>query len=399
MVNINPAQNGGASGERAQEADHPSSLVARFDADTPLRLDCGIDLAPFQIAYQTYGRLNADHSNAILICHALTGDQHVANVHPVTAKPGWWQTLVGSGKPIDTERYFVICSNVIGGCMGSTGPASTNPATGRLWGLDFPVITIPDMVRAQAMLLDHLGIAKLFAVVGGSMGGMQVLQWSTAYPERVFSALAVACSTRHSAQNIAFHELGRQAVMADPEWRGGRYFEHGTHPRRGLGVARMAAHITYLSDAALHRKFGRRLQDRDTPTFSFDADFEVESYLRHQGSSFVERFDANSYLYLTRAMDYFDIAADHDGVLAEAWRGARTRFCVVSFTSDWLFPTSDSRAIVHALNASSARVSFAEIETDRGHDAFLLDVPEFIEIARAFLESAASAHGLTAAGG
>jgi homoserine O-acetyltransferase len=399
MVNVKPAQNGGASGERAQEADHPSSLVARFGPDTPLRLDCGIDLAPFQIAYQTYGRLNADHSNAILICHALTGDQHVANVHPVTAKPGWWETLVGAGKPIDTERYFVICSNVIGGCMGSTGPASTNPATGRLWGLDFPVITIPDMVRAQAMLLDHLGIARLFAVVGGSMGGMQVLQWSTAYPERVFSALAVACSTRHSAQNIAFHELGRQAVMADPEWRGGRYFEHGTHPRRGLGVARMAAHITYLSDAALHRKFGRRLQDRDTPTFSFDADFEVESYLRHQGSSFVERFDANSYLYLTRAMDYFDIAADHDGVLAEAWRGARTRFCVVSFTSDWLFPTSDSRAIVHALNASSARVSFAEIETDRGHDAFLLDVPEFIGIARAFLESAASAHGLTAAGG
>jgi homoserine O-acetyltransferase len=229
------------------------------------------------------------------------------------------------------------------------------------------------------------------------MGGMQALQWAAAYPERVFSTLAVACSTRHSAQNIAFHELGRQAVMADPDWRGGRYFEEGTHPRRGLGVARMAAHITYLSDAALHRKFGRRLQDRELPTFSFDADFEVESYLRHQGSSFVERFDANSYLYLTRAMDYFDVAADHQGVLAEAYRGTRTRFCVVSFTSDWLFPTSESRAVVHALNASSARVSFAEIETDRGHDAFLLDVPEFIEISRAFLESGASAHGLTSA--
>jgi homoserine O-acetyltransferase len=385
------------TGERAHEADHPSSLVALFGAEKPLQLDCGVDLAPFQIAYQTYGQLNADRSNAILICHALTGDQHVANVHPVTGKPGWWQTLVGPGKPIDIDRYFIVCSNVVGGCMGSTGPSSTNPATGKLWGLDFPVITIPDMVRAQALLLDYLGIDKLFAVVGGSMGGMQALQWTTAYPERVFSALAVACSTRHSAQNIAFHELGRQAVMADPDWRGGRYFEEGTHPRRGLGVARMAAHITYLSDAALHRKFGRRLQDRETPTFSFDADFEVESYLRHQGSSFVERFDANSYLYLTRAMDYFDIAADHQGVLAEAWRSTRTRFCVISFTSDWLFPTSESRAVVHALNASNARVSFAEIVTDRGHDAFLLDVPEFVDISRGFLESAASAHGLTSA--
>ncbi|RTL53524.1 MAG: homoserine O-acetyltransferase [Bradyrhizobiaceae bacterium] len=385
------------SEERAREADHPSSLVAHFGADKPLHLDCGVDLSPFQIAYQTYGTLNADRSNAILICHALTGDQHVANVHPVTGKGGWWQTLVGPGKPVDTDRYFVICSNVVGGCMGSTGPSSTNPATGKPWGLDFPVITIPDMVRAQAMLIDHLGIRKLFAVVGGSMGGMQALQWAAAYPGRVFSTLAIACSTRHSAQNIAFHELGRQAVMADPDWRGGRYFEEGTHPRRGLGVARMAAHITYLSDAALHRKFGRRLQDRAVPTFSFDADFEVESYLRHQGSSFVERFDANSYLYLTRAMDYFDVAADHNGVLADAYRGTTTRFCVVSFTSDWLFPTSESRDVVHALNATSARVSFAEITTDKGHDAFLLDEPEFVDISRAFLESAAHAHGLTSA--
>ena len=301
---------------------------------------------------------------------------------------------MGPGKPIDTDRYFVVCSNVVGGCMGSTGPSSTNPATGKPWGLDFPVITIPDMVRAQTMLIDHLGITKLFAVVGGSMGGMQVLQWAAAYPQRVFAALAIACGAKHSAQNIAFHELGRQAGMADPDWRQGRYFEHGTHPRRGLGVARMAAHITYLSDAALHRKFGRRLQDRDEPTFSFDADFEVESYLRHQGSSFVERFDANSYLYLTRAMDYFDIAADHNGVLAAAFLGTRTRFCVVSFTSDWLFPSSEARAVVHALNASSARVSFAEITTDKGHDAFLLDEPEFFAISRAFLEAAASTHGL-----
>jgi homoserine O-acetyltransferase len=384
--------------ERSQEADHPSSKGAQFGTDQPLRLDCGIDLAPFQIAYQTYGELNAERSNAILVCHALTGDQHVANVHPVTGKPGWWETLVGPGRPLDIDRYFIICTNVIGGCMGSTGPASINPATGKLWGLDFPVITIPDMVRAQAMLLDRLDIETLFCVVGGSMGGMQALQLTAAFPKRVFSTLAIACSTRHSAQNIAFHELGRQAVMADPDWHNGRYFEKGTQPHRGLGVARMAAHITYLSDAALHRKFGRRMQDRDLPTFSFDADFQVESYLRYQGSSFVERFDANSYLYLTRAMDYFDIAADHNGVLARAFRGVQTRFCVVSFTSDWLFPTSESRALVHALNASGARVSFAEIETDRGHDAFLLDVPEFFDISRAFLQSAAKARGLSSAG-
>jgi homoserine O-acetyltransferase len=278
--------------------------------------------------------------------------------------------------------------------MGSTGPASLNPVTGKVWGLDFPLVTIPDMVRAQAMLVDRLGIDVLLGVVGGSMGGMQAMQWAAAYPRRVFSALPIACATRHSAQNIAFHELGRQAVMADPEWRGGRYYDDATHPHRGLGVARMAAHITYLSDAALHRKFGRRMQDRDLPTFSFDADFQVESYLRYQGSSFVERFDANSYLYLTRAMDYFDIAADHGGALAKAFTGSKTRFCIVSFTSDWLFPTSESRAIVHALNASGARVSFAEIETDKGHDAFLLDVPEFIDIARAFLDSARAARGL-----
>jgi homoserine O-acetyltransferase len=400
MVNVKPIPSPAVhTEERAHEADHPSSLLALFGPDQPLHLDCGIDLAPFQIAYKTYGELNADRSNAILIFHALTGDQHVASIHPVTGKPGWWETMVGPGRPLDTDRYFIICTNVIGGCMGSTGPASTNPRTGRLWGLDFPLITIPDMVRAQAMLLDRLSIETLFCVVGGSMGGMQALQWTAAYPARVFSALAVACSTRHSAQNIAFHELGRQAVMADPDWRGGRYFEQGTDPHRGLGVARMAAHITYLSDAALHRKFGRRMQDRELPTFSFDADFQVESYLRYQGSSFVERFDANSYLYLTRAMDYFDIAADHKGVLAEAFRGIQTRVCVVSFTSDWLFPTSEARAIVHALNASSARVSFAEIETDRGHDAFLLDVPEFFDISRAFLESAGIARGLTKAGG
>jgi homoserine O-acetyltransferase len=380
--------------DRTGEAENPHSPVVRFGADKPLRLDAGVDLSPFQIAYQTYGTLNAQRSNAVLVTHALTGDQHVANVHPVTGKPGWWETLVGPGKPIDTERYFVICPNVNGGCMGSTGPASIDPRTGKPWGLDFPVITIRDMVRAQAMLLDHLGIAQLLSVAGGSMGGMQVLQWAASYPERVFSALPIATATRHSAQNIAFHEVGRQAVMADPEWRHGRYLIEGTRPHRGLAVARMGAHITYLSDAALHRKFGRKFQDREKATFSFDADFEVESYLRHQGSSFVERFDANSYLYLTRAMDYFDLAADYDGILGHAFRNTPTRFCVVSFTSDWLFPTPESRAIVHALNAASARVSFAEIVTDKGHDAFLLDEPELTAIVRGFLEAAAKARGL-----
>jgi homoserine O-acetyltransferase/O-succinyltransferase len=381
--------------DRAIEVERPHSHVVQFDADRPLKLDAGIELAPFQIAYQTYGKLDRNRANAILICHALTGDQHVANVHPVTGKPGWWEIMVGPGRPIDTDRYFIICSNVVGGCLGSTGPSSINPQTGKPWGLDFPVITIRDMVGAQAMLIDHLGIDSLLAVVGGSMGGMQVLQWAASFPERVFAALPIACATRHSAQNIAFHEVGRQAVMADPDWRHGRYLVEGTNPRRGLAVARMGAHITYLSDAALHRKFGRKFQDRANPTFSFDADFEVESYLRHQGSSFVERFDANSYLYLTRAMDYFDLAADYDGVLARAFKGTSTRFCVTSFTSDWLFPTSDSRAIVHALNAGGARVSFAEIVTDKGHDAFLLDEPEFHDIVRGFLQSAGTARGLS----
>ncbi|HWJ20162.1 MAG TPA: homoserine O-acetyltransferase, partial [Geobacterales bacterium] len=344
-----------------------------------MSLDCGRVLAPFEIAYQTYGTLNADKSNAVLVCHALTGDQHVANLHPMTGKPGWWETIIGPGKPVDTDQYFVICSNVIGGCMGSTGPASLDPATGKPYGLEFPVITIDDMVRAQACLIDHLGIPDLFCVIGGSMGGMQVLEWCASFGDRVFSAVPVATAPRHSSQNIAFHEVGRQAVMADPEWRGGRYLEEDTNPAKGLAVARMAAHITYLSDEALHRKFGRNLQNREKITFGFDADFQVESYLRYQGISFVDRFDANSYLYITRAMDYFDLAADYDGVLANAFRGTKTRFCLVSFTSDWLYPTRESRAVVQALNAVAANVSFVEIESDKGHDAFLLHEPELFD--------------------
>ncbi len=368
--------------------------VLHFGADRPLRLDSGATLERFDVAYQTYGKLNADKSNAVLICHALTGDQYVASPHPTTGKPGWWDKVVGDGGPLDPARYFIICANVLGGCMGSTGPSSLNPQTGEPYGLTFPVITIADMVRAQARLVEALGVDDLFAVVGGSMGGMQVLQWASDYPEKVFSGVCIAGTARHSAQNIGFHEVGRQAIMADPDWRGGQYVRAGVSPRKGLGVARMAAHITYVSEAALQRKFGRELQ-RDGLSWGFDADFQVESYLRHQGSTFVDRFDANSYLYITRAMDYFDLAAAHGGVLAEAFRGlSNTRFCVISFTSDWLYPTGESRTIVRALNAAGAKASFVEIESDKGHDAFLLDEPVMESALAGFLASAATARGL-----
>ena len=367
----------------------------RLPADAPLRLDSGARLAPLEIAYNTYGRLNAERSNAVLVCHALTGDQHAASVHPITGKPGWWSRVIGPGLPLDPDRYFIICTNVVGGCMGSTGPSSLDPATGKPYGLTFPVITIADMVRAQAMLLDALGIETLFAAVGGSMGGMQVLQWAADYPHRLRSAVCIAAAARHSAQNIAFHEVGRQAIMADPDWRGGAYEAHGVRPEKGLAVARMAAHITYLSEAALQRKFGRELQ-RDGLSWGFDApDFQVESYLRYQGASFVDRFDANSYLYITRAVDYFDLAGAYDGVLAQAFRRARdVRFCVLSFSSDWLYSTGESRDIVRALNAAGCRASFVEIETDKGHDAFFLDEPVLDSALRGFFESQASRGGL-----
>jgi homoserine O-acetyltransferase len=384
------------SPHRLNEVHAPSSAVVRFDASAPLRLACQQLLAPFSVAYQTYGTLNSAKSNAVLICHALTGDQHVASPHPVTGKPGWWETLVGPGKPVDTNRFFVICANILGGCMGSTGPASINPKTGTPYGLDFPVITISDMVDAQARLIDHLGIDQLFAVIGGSMGGMQVLDWAARYKDRVFAAAPIATAAWHSSQNIAFHEVGRQAVMADPDWLAGNYYAAGKIPRNGLAVARMAAHITYLSEEALHRKFGRNLQDRSQVAFTFNAEFQVESYLRHQGSTFVDRFDANSYLYITRAMDYFDLKAEYGDVLANAFRGTKTRFCVVSFTSDWLYPTRESRDIVQALNAVAANVSFVEIESDKGHDAFLLEEPTFFATIRGFLNAAATKRGLEA---
>lgn len=353
----------------------------------PLPLDSGGELAPVELAYETYGTLNADASNAVLICHALTMDQYVASKHPLTGKSGWWPDMVGVGKPVDTDRHFIICANVIGSCMGSSGPATINPATEQPWGMGFPVLTIADMVRAQALLLDHLGIECLHAVIGGSMGGMQAISWTALYPERVKSAVIIASAARHSAQNIAFHEVGRQAIMADPRWRGGAYYADDDPPSSGLAVARMAAHITYLSEAGLTEKFGRRLQDRESKTFGFDADFQVESYLRHQGISFVDRFDANSYLYITRAMDYFDLAEAHGGTLAHAFKGSKTRFCLISFDTDWLYPTSESRTIVHALNAAGAAASFVELSSAFGHDSFLLKNPEMNRIVDGFLKA------------
>ena len=367
------------------KTDGRFGLDRRVTLAGPFALASGQALAALEIAYETYGTLNAERSNAILVCHALTGDQHVAGHNPRTGKPGWWLRLVGPGKPIDPGRHFIICSNVLGGCSGSTGPASLDPM-GKRFSMAFPVITIRDMVNAQARLVDYLGVGQLAAVVGGSMGGMQALDWAIAHPDRVRSVVAVATAARHSAQNIAFHEVGRQAIMADPMWLRGDYADNAP-PAAGLAVARMAAHITYLSEAGLTEKFGRRLQNRDALGFGFDAEFQVESYLRHQGLAFTGRFDANSYLYITRALDYFDLAAPHDGVLAKAFAGTRTRFAVVSFTSDWLYPTAESRRIVRALNAAGAAVSFVELESPFGHDAFLLDAPEMNRVVDGFLRA------------
>jgi homoserine O-acetyltransferase/O-succinyltransferase len=358
----------------------------------PVKLDSGASFAPVEFAYETYGELNADRSNAILICHALTGDQYLASTHPVTGKPGWWTRLVGEGRPVDPDRHCVICINVLGSCMGSSGPASFDPASDAPYGMDFPVITIADMVRAQAILLDHLGIERLACVIGGSMGGMQALTWASIFPNRVQSAIVIASTARHSAQNIAFHEVGRQAIMADPNWQNGAYYGSVDQPDAGLAVARMAAHITYLSEEGLTQKFGRQLQDRPDgtkgiKTFGFDADFQVESYLRYQGLSFVERFDANSYLYITRAMDYYDLAEAHGGSLAAAFKDTKTRFCLISFDTDWLYPTIESKRVVRALNAAGAAASFVELSSPFGHDAFLLDAPEMNRIVDGFLKA------------
>lgn len=370
-----------------------------------LDLECGVHLGELDVAYCTYGTLSPQKNNAIVVCHAFTGDQYVAEQHPLTGKPGWWARMVGPGRPIDTNRFFVICMNVLGGCMGSTGPRSlrtdgVGDGTER-WGTDFPPITLRDMVRAQYKLVRHLGIEQLFAVVGGSMGGMQVLEWTVTYPHMMLAAMPIATAPYHSAQNIAFNEVGRQSIFADPDWHGGRYWQHGVVPARGLAVARMMAHITYLSEEALTRKFGRRVRKDPTNAQAPEASlsmfsdvFEVESYLRYQGSAFVRRFDANSYLTITRAMDWFDLAAEYEGELPNAFKGTPVRFCVVSFSSDWLFPTSSSRYLVRALNQAAANVSFVEIETDKGHDAFLLDEPDFDRTVRGFLCGVADHAGL-----
>ncbi|GAN80145.1 homoserine O-acetyltransferase MetX [Acidocella aminolytica] len=358
-------------------------------------LDCGRMLPSVTVAYRTYGTLNEAKSNAILICHALTGDQYVAEQNPETGRPGWWQRVVGPGAPVDTEKYFVICANVLGGCMGSTGPHSPHAEKpGALWGTDFPAITIHDMVRVQKRLIEHLGIQKLFAVVGGSMGGMQALSWAVQFPDMLFAAVPIAAAYYHSAQNIAFHEIGRQAIYADPGFKGGNYWAEGGRPERGLAVARMTAHITYVSEEALNRKFGRKLQNAEGIS-AFGEQFAVESYLQYQGSSFVQRFDANSYLAITRAMDLFDLSSEQAGELAGAFKGVKARFLLVSFSSDWLFPTAQSRAIARALNHVAANVSFVEVQSDKGHDAFLLDEPDFHATLRGFLNGCAEHAGLS----
>ena len=352
------------------------------------KLDSGFNLKDFQIAFKTFGNLNANKDNAILICHALTGDQYVSETNPITKKDGWWSRMVGVNKPIDTNKYYVICSNVIGGCAGTTGPKEINFQTNVPYGREFPAVTVRDMVKIQNYLIETLSIEKLFAVVGGSMGAMQALQWTMDYPQKIQNVIHIAGALKHSAQNIAFHEVGRQAIMNDPNWNKGGYNKNNIIPERGLAVARMIAHITYLSDDAMHRKFGRKLQSRDIISFGFDADFQIESYLRYQGRSFVERFDANSYLYLTRAMDYFDLEKKFSTAIEfSPIPNQHIRYLIISFTSDWLFPTSENRKIVKTLNYFTRNVSFTEIETDKGHDSFLLDEPELDSIIKGFLDN------------
>jgi len=381
--------------EKVEEDDGFTEVVS-LGSDDPLRLSSGESLSPFNVAYKCWGSLNKDKSNAILVCHALTGDQYARGTNPITGKQGWWPKLIGPELPIDTEKYFVICANVLGSCSGSSGPKEINPASGEPYGLEFPVITIADMVAAQVRLIDYLKIDQLFSVIGGSMGGMQVVHWAVNHSSRVKTAIPIAATWRHSAQNIAFHEVGRQAIMADPNWQNGRYFETDIRPHAGLSVARMAAHITYMSEGSLMDKFGRNLQDREKLTFGFDADFQVESYLRYQGISFVDRFDANSYLYITRAMDYYDISSGYGGSLTAAFENTPVKYCIMSFTSDWLYTTEESREMVRALNAVGAQVSFVEIEMDKGHDSFLLDCPEMFNIISGFLSAEAEFNGINA---
>ena len=353
-----------------------------------LQLEGGHLLKKTSIAYNTWGKLNAKRSNAILVCHALTGDQFVTGKNPITNRKGWWENIVGPNKILDTNKYFIICTNVLGGCMGTTGPSSINVDTSKPYGMEFPIFTIKDMVNLQLKLIESLNIDKLFSIIGGSMGGMQVLEWAASYPDKLYSAIPIATSYRHSAQNIAFHEVGRQAIMNDQDWHNGNYYNNGNKPKHGLSVARMIAHITYLSEGAFQKKFGRDMQSK-VLSWGFDADFQVESYLRHQGISFVDRFDANSYLYITRAMDYFDLTNSYKGNLSQAFKKTKCKFLIISFTSDWLFPSSESQYIVKALNKTASDVSYIEIESDKGHDSFLLEVNDFYDILKGFISGAA----------
>jgi len=361
--------------------------IKKIIVKKPLKLDCGKTIENYPLAYETYGTLNKKKDNAILVFHALSGDQFVSGTNPITNKSGWWSYAVGPDKAIDTNKFFIICANVIGGCMGSYGPSSIDPKTNKTVGINFPVITINDMINAQYNLLKFFEIDKLFSVTGGSMGGMQALQFVANFPDKTKTAIPIACTASHSAQNIALNELGRQAIMADQNWNKGNYFNTSSSPDKGLAVARMAAHITYLSKKSLEDKFGRKLQERDDLKFSFDADFQIESYLRHQGNAFVDRFDANTYLYITRAMDYFDLIKQYKGNLSNAFKNSKTKFFIISFTSDWLYPTSENKEIVIALNASGADVGFIEITSDKGHDSFLLDIPDFLKSVKNFLEA------------
>ena len=351
-----------------------------------LTLESGARFGPITVAYETYGSMAPDGSNVVLVLHALTGDSHAAGIYQAEdPKPGWWDIMIGPGKGIDTDKYFVICSNILGSCMGSTGPPSIDPRTGRPYGLDFPVVTIGDMVAAQKALMDHLGIDHILAVIGGSIGGMQVLEWTLRYPEMVFAAVPLATTSRHSALAIAFNEVARQAIMADPNWNRGDYYQ-GPRPNLGLAVARMIGHVTYLSDESLRQKFGRRLHKKSVFSFNFDADFQVESYLRYQGNKFVDRFDANSFLYITKAADYFDLQRQHgNGSLVKAFSKTKTKFLVISFSSDWLYPTYQSRSMVKAMKKNGLDVSFCEIEAQWGHDAFLLPIERLTSLITGFL--------------
>lgn len=350
-----------------------------------LTLDSGVVLGPVEVAYETYGALSPERDNVVLICHALTGSAHAAGSRPDDKRPGWWDGMIGPGKAFDTDRYFVVCPNVLGSCYGTTGPSSTDPETGRPFGLRFPVITLADMVRVQAALLDHLGIERVLAVAGGSMGGMLTLQWAAAYPERLRSAIPIATTHRHSAQQIAFNEVARQSIMADPEWKKGDYYG-SRGPSLGLGVARMVGHITYMSEHSMERKFGRRLQGREQFGYDFGTvDFQVESYLQYQGRSFVERFDANSLLYLTKALDYFDLAKGH-GSLTEAFAGKTVTWLLISFSSDWLYPPSNLKEVARAVRRSGADATYYEVSSDYGHDAFLIEFDKQKTLIESFLE-------------